>query len=386
MSDTASQTLLPEGLRDVLSPDAAREAAVVETLSSCFEANGYERVSPPLVEFESTLLSGMGAATADRIFRMVDPISQRTLGIRADVTAQIARLASTRLQRAPRPLRLMYAGQVLRVKGHQLRPERQFSQVGIELVGPDSVAADAEAIMVAAEAVMALGVKGLTIDLALPPLVPAILEATRVEITSDDELYSALNQKDTKRIQELGGDCAQVLVELVEASGPIDSAKRKLKNIKLPEKASAYLTTLFTVGDRLSREAPGLSLTVDMVENRGIQYHTGLTFFLFAKGSMREIGRGGRYEIDHGEGVIERATGATLFVDSLLPVCPAENQAPRLYVSFGTPREDIKKLQTDGFRIIASLSTDDDSMENAVKLGCTHILQNGVVTDVPSKG
>ena len=386
MSDTASQTLLPEGLRDVLSPDAAREAAAVETLSACFAANGYERVSPPLVEFESTLLAGMGAATADRIFRMVDPISQRTLGIRADVTAQIARLASTRLKKAPRPLRLMYAGQVLRVKGHQLKPERQFTQVGFELVGPDSVAADAEAILVAAEAVIALGVKDMTIDLALPPLVPAILAAAGAQAASDDELYSALNQKDSKRIQELGGDCAQILVDLVEASGPLDSAKRKLKNIKLPEKASSYLTTLFAVGDRLSCEAPGLSLTVDLVENRGLQYHTGLTFFLFAKGSMREIGRGGRYEIEHGEGVIERATGATLFVDSLLPVCPIESQSSRLYVSFGTPRKDIKKLQADGFRVTASLCVDDDSMENAVKLGCTHMFQDGVVTDVSSKG
>ena len=84
--------------------------------------------------------------------------------------------------------------------------------------------------------------------------------------------------------------------------------------------------------------------------------------------------------------MIERATGATLFVDSLLPVCPLENQTPRLYVSFGTPRKDIKKLQAEGFRVIASLCVDYDSIENAVKLGCTHILQDGVVTDVPSKG
>ena len=127
MSEPASPTLLPEGLRDVLPPDAAGEAYLVERLAASFDLNGYDRVAPPLVEFESTLLAGMGAVTAARIFRMVDPISQRTLGIRADVTAQIARLVSTRLKSAPRPLRLMYAGQVLRVKGHQLRPERQFT-------------------------------------------------------------------------------------------------------------------------------------------------------------------------------------------------------------------------------------------------------------------
>src|SRR4051812_27520640 len=117
MSDTTSRTLLPEGLRDVLPPDAGFEAEVVDRLKKSFAANGYALVKPPLVEFEETLLSGVGTALAPRIFRMLDPASHRTLGVRADITTQIARIATTRLSSAPRPLRLMYAGQVLRVKG-----------------------------------------------------------------------------------------------------------------------------------------------------------------------------------------------------------------------------------------------------------------------------
>ncbi len=386
MSETASPTLLPEGLRDVLPPDADAEAALVDRLASVFIANGYDRVAPPLVEFESTLLSGMGAATADRIFRMVDPVSQRTLGIRADVTAQIARLASTRLKDSPRPLRLMYAGQVMRVKGQQLKPERQFTQVGFELVGPDSVAADAEAIIVAAEAVQALGVTDISIDLALPPLVPAILADDPSQVADAEALVEAINHKDTSEIKRLAGQHAEALCAFIELSGPVAAAREKVSSLKLNAEAQSHLETLFDTADQAKVEAPDLALTLDLVENRGLQYHTGVTFFLFAKGSAREIGRGGRYLIDHGAGKAEPATGATLFIDALATVSPSPEAQPVLYVPFGTSREEITALQGKGYRVKASLAPGQDSAEHASRLGCSHILQDGSAKDLRTKG
>lgn len=386
MSETASPTLLPEGLRDVLPVAAAEEAAVVERLAASFERNGYDRVSPPLVEFESTLLAGMGAATADRIFRMVDPISQRTLGIRADVTAQIARIASTRLKNAPRPLRLMYAGQVLRVKGHQLRPERQFTQVGFELIGPGSAAADTEAIIVAAEAVTDLGVKDVSIDLALPPLVPAVLEGSGFDSSKIDAIFEALNHKDTAEIARLGGAKADTLIALIEASGPLESARAKLERIALSEDARALLETLFSAGEQIKEEAPTLSLTVDLVENRGLQYHTGVTFFLFAKGSAREIGRGGRYLVNLDEDTTEPATGATLFMDALLPVVPKSEVFPCVYVPFGTKRAQVSALHKDGYRVRAALSSEADIDAEAKRLGCAFVLKEGAVVRTSDEG
>lgn len=386
MSETASPTLLPEGLRDVLPVAAAEEAAVVEQLAASFESNGYDRVSPPLVEFESTLLAGMGAATADRIFRMVDPISQRTLGIRADVTAQIARVASTRLKNAPRPLRLMYAGQVLRVKGHQLRPERQFTQVGFELIGPGSAAADTEAIIVAVEAVIALGIQDVSIDLALPTLVPAVLKDTGYESSQVEAIYEALNHKDVAEITRLGGEAAKALTALVEASGPLEAARAKLESVALPASATGLLDTLFTVAQKVKEESPELSLTVDLVENRGLQYHTGVTFFLFAKGSPREIGRGGRYLVDLGDEVMEPATGATLFMDALLPVAPKADRKPCVYVPFGTPRSKINELQNDGNRVRAALSSESDLEADAKRLECELMLKDGVLVNISNEG
>src|ERR1700726_3167867 len=122
MNDAPHPALLPAGLYDLLPPDAEREAEVTARLMGVLASHGYERVKPPLVEFEETLLSGAGAAMASETFRTMDPISHRMIGVRADMTPQVARIAATRLRHLPRPLRLSYAGQVLRVKGSEVRP------------------------------------------------------------------------------------------------------------------------------------------------------------------------------------------------------------------------------------------------------------------------
>src|SRR3984893_9617733 len=152
MNDAPHPALLPAGLYDLLPPEAEREAEVTAKLTGVLASHGYERVKPPLVEFEETLLSGAGAAMASDTFRTMDPISHRMIGVRADMTPQVARIAATRLAQRPRPLRLSYAGQVLRVTGSEMRPERQIGQAGAELIGAGGVAADIEGMAAAAAA------------------------------------------------------------------------------------------------------------------------------------------------------------------------------------------------------------------------------------------
>src|SRR6201993_1030058 len=147
--------LLPAGLRDLLPPEAETEAASVEAIMDVFASHGYQRVKPPLIEFEDSLLAGSGAAVAEQTFRLMDPVSQRMMGLRADTTPQVARIATTRLARAPPPPRLSYAGQCLRGGGHPVAPDRQVAQAGVDLIGHDSPEADAETVLVAAEALAA---------------------------------------------------------------------------------------------------------------------------------------------------------------------------------------------------------------------------------------
>src|SRR5580700_8908005 len=230
MSDDVSnhRALLPAGLRDLLPPDAETEVCSVEALMEVFAAHGYQRVKPPLLEFEDSLLAGSGAAVADQTFRLMDPASQRMMGLRADTTPQVARIATTRLARSPRPLRLSYAGQCLRVRGSQLAPDRQVAQAGVELIGHDSPEADAETVVVAAEALSAVGLTRVSFDLTLPMLVPSLLD--EADLTGPDRvaLSRALDRKDAAAVSRHGGGLAPVLTDLLMAAGPADRALEAL--------------------------------------------------------------------------------------------------------------------------------------------------------------
>src|SRR3984957_19945041 len=203
--------LLPAGLRDLLPPEAETEASAVETLMDVFAAFGYQRVKPPLLEFEDSLLAGSGAAGAEEHIRPVDAGSPRVMGLRADTTPQVARIATTRLAGAPRPLRLSYAGPCLRVRGNQLAPDRQVAQAGVELIGHDSPEADAETVVVAAEALAAVGLTRVSFDLTLPMLVPSLLDEADLAPVDRATLARALDRKDAAAVSRHGGALAPVL-------------------------------------------------------------------------------------------------------------------------------------------------------------------------------
>ena len=211
MSDSSSKALLPDGLRDALPPDAAHEAAIIERLMQVVGSRGYERVEPPLVEFEDSLLSGAGQDVALATFRLMDPVSQRMMGLCADMTPQVARIAATRLANAPRPLRLAYAGPVLRVRGDQLRPERQFNEVGVELFGTEQAEADIEIVSLAANAFMAIGVTDLSIDLNVPTLTTMIYDAVGMDDATAERARLALVRKDAAGVAALEGEAARDL-------------------------------------------------------------------------------------------------------------------------------------------------------------------------------
>src|SRR5216684_3765607 len=329
MNDAPHPALLPGGLYDLLPPEAEIEAAVTARLMGVLGTYGYERVKPPLVEFEETLLSEAGAAMASDTFRTMDPISHRMIGVRADMTPQVARIAATRLSHKPRPLRLSYAGQVLRVKGSQMRPERQIGQAGAELIGASGPAADVEVIAVAGEALAALGVPHLSVDLTLPTLVPAIAEA-----------YGITGERARLERERLGA-----------------------------------------VLDGLAATIPALKVTVDPVENRGFEYHTGISFTFFARvgpelGPLGELGRGGRYQAGAPD-VPEPATGFTLYTDTVLRTLPAPPPRRRMLVPPDTDPARARTLRAEGWITVAALLPAADWRKEARRLDCGHVLEKG---------
>jgi len=378
MNQTLDQALLPAGLTDALPPEAEAEARAISTLIRVFAAHGYRRVKPPLVEFEEGLLEGPGAALAQQIFRIMDPISQRMMGLRADMTPQIARIAWSRLAKAPRPLRLSYAGQVLRVRGAQLRPERQFAQAGVELFGSDALGADVEIVLLAAEALAAVGVKDVSIDLTLPTLVPALARGLGVDAKAAAEARDALDRKDIARVAAVGGRLGQILQALLKAAGPAETAGRALAALDLPDEAAAARDRLIAILAALREAAPGLRLTVDPGEFRGLDYETGIGFTVFSRGVRGELGRGGRYRSTGGEG----AVGFTLFLDSLLRALPEPPAERVLYLPHGAPIGTGAKLRAEGWSTVQGLAPEADIRAEARRLGCSHVHDGGRAVEI----
>jgi ATP phosphoribosyltransferase regulatory subunit len=381
MNDAPHPALLPTGMHDLLPPEAEIEAQVVAQLMATLAAHGYERVKPPLVEFEETLLSGAGAAMANATFRMMDPASHRMIGVRADMTPQIARIAATRLGAAPRPLRLSYAGQVLRVTGSEIRPERQVGEVGAELIGAPGPAADVEAIAVAGEALAAIGVPHLSVDITLPTLVPAVAEAYGIAGARAAVLRTALDHKDIAAVGAAAGEAGALLGNLIAAAGPASAALAVIDRLDLPERARAERVRLGIVLDGLSAAAPELKVTVDPVENRGFEYHTGISFTFFAggmatHGPVGDLGRGGRY--DAGDPAApEPATGFTLYTDTILRTLPRAASPRRLLLPLGVDRARSHALREAGWVTVAALDPAKDWRAEARRLACGHVLENG---------
>lgn len=286
----AAAGLLPAGLRDVLPPRAEWEAQASERLIASFTAQGYARVKPPLIEFEETLLAGSGQDLADQMFRVMDPVSQRMMGLRTDITLQVARIAASRMKDTARPLRLAYAGQVLRVRGTQLRPERQFAQVGVELIGSAALAADVEVAVLAAEAVASLGVTGLSLDITQPLLAPAIIAAHGLEPKQAKAARRALDRKDAAELKAAGGAAAPTLLKLLALAGPAKTALEGLKKLKLPEAAAKIVADLDRLVSEVSAAAPDLLVTLDPGEFRGFEYHTGIAFHAVCPQCARRTG------------------------------------------------------------------------------------------------
>jgi ATP phosphoribosyltransferase regulatory subunit len=379
MSDTIPDdapfhpALLPAGLQDLLPPDAETEARAVEAMMATFAAHGYERIKPPLIEFEDGLLAGSGAATAEQTFRVMDPDTHRMMGVRADMTPQVARIATTRLRGVPRPLRLCYAGQCLRVRGSHVDPNRQIAQAGIELIGNDSLAADAEIVLVGAEALASIGLTEVSFDLTLPRLAPVLLEEAGVAAPVRHTLLRALDRKDVASVAEHGGAMAGILTALLLTAGLAGPALEQLEGLDLPPLSAALCARLAETVRAIQARAPGLKLTIDPLEFRGQQYHTGVSMTVYALGQHQMLGRGGRYLSGD-----DPATGLTLYPDAVLRAFGPSVPRPRVLVGAHGNLAAASRLREAGYATIAALDDTEDLTAEARRLRCTHVLRADV--------
>lgn len=348
---------MPSGLYDLLPPDAGKESYAVAQLLATVASFGYEQVSPPLMEFEASLLNGRGKELSDQTFRVLDPLAHEMMGIRADMTLQVARIASSRLAMMPRPLRLCYAGQILQSKAEALHSERQLTQAGAELIGSDAINADAEIIIIAAEALAQLGIEDISVDINLPGLVGELCPEAKDNTVLQAKIKNAVMQKNTDMVAQLPITNNKVLAALLEAAGPVEKALAVLEKFKIAQAA-----VIHNLVERVSKNCLKVKLTLDPIEYRGFDYHSGISFSIFAKGLRHELGRGGRYMVDG-----ESATGFTIYVTHLLPLLPSMSQSKYVMVTQDAGTLALRDLRAKGWTTVYALT--DNLQKEAGALG-----------------
>lgn len=354
--------LLPEGLRDRLPPQAEANAALVRSLTASFASFGYEHVQPPLVEYEASLGSRLGGAARRELLRFTDPVSQHTLALRSDITGQVGRIAVTRLAAAARPLRLSYAGPVLRVRGTQLNPERESLQAGVELVGSDSADAAGEVIALAIEALAAAGLTDLSLDITLPTMVAELASAGwstgRATLA---EVQALLDGKDAGGLATLG---AQAFEPLIAAAGPAPDALARLAALPLPDAVRQRLDAIATLIATLT----DVRVTIDPTERHGFEYQTWIGFSLFGAGIMGEAGRGGAYAVVRPDGSAEPAIGFSLYVDALVDAGLGAADPHRILLPPGTDAAVARNLRAEGWATVATFDANADPRD----FRCSH--------------
>lgn len=363
---TQPNDLLPEGLEDRLPAEAARITAAMRACLDVLDAHGYDRVRPPLLEFEASLAGRMAGVTVGEtstMFRFVDPASLRTLALRSDMTPQVGRIAATSLAAAPRPLRLAYCGDTVVIKASQLDPARERLQLGAELIGRDSVAAASEAVMLAVEAMKAAGLTGISVDMTLPDLVDTLAEKTfPLAPEAREAVRRELDTKDAGGLRAAGGSA---YLPLLYATGPFDSALAALRAV---DAGGALKTRLDGLEQIAASIGDAARITLDPTERHGFEYQTWFGFTLYAEGLRRAVGRGGTYRI---AGSDEPATGFTLYLDRLAEGAPQPEAARVCYLPLGHDRAAAAALRAEGWRTVAQLAEGED----AKALGCGWVLE-----------
>jgi ATP phosphoribosyltransferase regulatory subunit len=294
--------LLPEGIEEALPEESAKIERLRRKVLDLFSSWGYRMVIPPLIEFLESLLVGTGHDLDLQTFKLIDQVSGRMMGIRADMTPQVARI-DARTAKLGFPARLCYYGTVLHTHSDHLEKSRAPMQVGAELYGHGGTASDAEIISIMLEMLALAGVVDIHLDLGHVGIYRGLAEQARLNPDQEARLFEILQRKDRAELAEfLKGvqvetGAAERLMSLLDLNGPyhtLVAAKERLGA------AGAFvgdaLADLDGIATQLNRRFPALPVNFDLAELRGYHYQTGVVFAAFVPGYGREIARGGRYD------------------------------------------------------------------------------------------
>lgn len=380
---TVDRWLLPDGIEEVLPEEAARIEAARRTLLDLFARWGYDLVITPHIEYLESLLTGAGHDLELQTFKMTDQLSGRMLGLRADITPQVARIDAHTLN-AEGPSRLCYCGSVLHTRPRPLSTARSLIQLGAELYGDASCASDVEIISLMLETLSACRVKGVHLDIGHVGIYRGLVQAAGLDASAEQALFDALQRKAVDEVNELTGSVSdEAIAEKLRSLAGLSGGTEVLERAHVlldgaPESVMAALDDLAETAQTLARRYPDVPLYFDLGELRGYHYHTGIAFAAFIPGVGQSVAQGGRYDdIGRDFGRARPATGFS--TDLRLLVERGEIDPPRTggiwapYASEPGLQDEVMAWRSRGERVIVALPGQGDSV--AVDYGCDRILQ-----------
>jgi len=383
---TNNRWLLPQGIEEALPADAARLETLRRDLLDKYSSWGYQLVMPPMIEFLESLLTGTGYDLNLQTFKLIDQLTGRSMGLRADMTPQVARIDAHQLQHDA-PNRLCYVGTVLHTLSDGFGSSRSPFQAGAELYGHGGIESDVEILCLMVETLEAAGIKERYIDIGHVGIYRGLAEQAGFNDEQEAILFEMMQRKAIPEIQaflaeqSIDKNVAEMLNLLPELHGGEECLVRAEKVFSNADAAvKDALSYLQQAVAKFKQRISDVDVHFDLSELRGYHYHTGLLFAAYTPGEGQEIARGGRYD-DIGK-VFGRARPATGFSTdlknllSLSQIKPVENKA----VSILAPSDDdadlwqvIKELRAQGETVILSLP---GQLGDAQDLGCNRVLKN----------
>ena len=308
--------VLPEYIEDILPPEAARIERLRRDVLDLFRDLGYELVMPPLLEYTDSLLTGTGHDLDLQTFKLVDQLSGRMMGLRADITPQVARIDAHLLNRKG-VTRLCYCGSVLHTRPAGPGTTRELIQIGAEIYGHAGVSADLEIQALLGRALAAAGARGARMDIGHVAVFRAIVRAAKAGAELEAGLFEAIQKKDVRGVRSLARPLDErtraalaLLPELYGGADVLATAEKRLP--KLPELTRALATL------RALAKACPVPASFDLAELRGYHYHSGVVFDAYCKGVTGAVARGGRYDdVGKAFGRSRPATGFSMDLRSL---------------------------------------------------------------------
>ncbi len=366
--------LVPPGFKDNLNFDAFVEHEYKNIIINFFRENGFNLLKTPLIEYSNNLNNNTLKIKTNK--------KKENLSVRNDITPQIIRVASSRLSKMKRPLKLCYYGEVIRKNGTILRPERQFQQVGAEIIGSESYLADVEIINLAYETLKKIGVKNIVIEISIPFFLDSIIKKIK-NIDLKLKLKKLIKLRDINGCIKLLQNQEQIktLKVLYSCSGLLKNKKSKLNKLNYISGFEDKVKRLNKITS-LIKISKSDSINIDFFEiQKNNNYHKGIKFTFFAKNVRGEIAGGGRYVLKYANN-IETAIGYTCYMDTIIRASSFNNKNKKILIPFNTNSKLINKLVKKGFSIFKSFEANSKLKEETKKYGFNYFLNNQTIKRV----